>query len=135
MNLRSISLVLGLSACCANVLAETDCNKFLVPGKQYVFEVTTTSGPVEVGRRQRFLLTSPKTTKDGSCTKVTGTYAGSWAMTLKGCTDKLTVLAVRSGDGDLTGEATCSDSVAAGTLGYTDSVKQTFGYSVTISQE
>jgi hypothetical protein len=66
---------------------------------------------------------------------VTGTYAGSWAMTLKGCGDMLTVHAVRGGDGDLNGEATCSGSAATGTLGYTDAMNQTFGYSVTITRE
>jgi hypothetical protein len=135
MNPRSIILILGLCASSTNVLAGTSCRDFLVPGKQYVFEVTTTSGPVEVGRRQRFMLTAPKTTEDGSCSKVTGTYAGSWAMTLTGCKDNLTVLAVRSGEGNLTGEATCSGAVATGTLGYTDAERQTFAYDATITRQ
>lgn len=135
MKPRPIILILSLSACAANASAETDCSKFLVPGKEYEFKVVTTSGPVEKGRRQTHMLTAPETTKNGACTKVKGTYADSWAMTLTGCADKLTVLAMRQGEGNLTGEATCSGGVATGTLGYTDAVGQKFGYSVTITPQ
>jgi hypothetical protein len=106
-----------------------------VAGKQYSVEYTTTSGPAEVGRIQRQMITATKTTKEDECKKVTGTFAGSWAITLKGCKDDLEIVALRSGDGNLTGQGTCTGEVATGSFGYVDGAGQTFGYDFKMTRQ
>lgn len=132
MNRRLIMLMAILSAASGNVFA--DCKDFLVPGKQYSVEYTTTTGPVEVGRVQRQMITATRTTVDDACTKLSGTFAGSWAITLKGC-ESLEIVALRSGDGNLTGQGTCTGDVATGSFGYVDGANQTFGYDFKITRQ
>jgi len=132
MKQRLIFLMAILSGVSGTVFA--DCKDFLVPGKQYSVEYTTTVGPVEVGRVQRQMITATRTTVEDQCMKLSGTFAGSWAMTLKGC-DTLELVALRSGDGNMTGQGTCKGDVATGSFGYVDGANQTFGYDFKITRQ
>lgn len=125
MKARGVVLVVTLS--CSNTAVLANCKDFLVAGKEYLVEYTTTTGPEDVGRVQRQMITATRTSDESECRKVSGTFAGSWAMTLKGC-NTLDVVASRSGDGNLTGQGTCSGENATGSFGYVDGRNQTWGY-------
>lgn len=132
MNFRIAIPMVVLAGVSSAALA--DCSDFLVAGKQYSVEYTTTTGPSEVGRVQRQMISGTRTTKEGACKKLVGTFAGSWAMTLTGC-DSLEIVGLRSGDGNMTGQGTCTGGVATGSFGYVDARQQTYGYDFKITRQ
>lgn len=108
------------------------CKGFLQTGGQYQIEYTTTSGPSEIGRVQKYAITNTRTTSDGECSAMAGTMQ-TWAMDLKAC-ETLSLRARSVGNSDLTGEASCAGNVATGTMNYVDGARQTWGYSFRLTR-
>jgi hypothetical protein len=126
-------LMVAASIVSTVVLAKPNCSDFLVPGAEYSIVYTTTKGPGEVGRIQRGSITATSTSTEGECKKVTGTFGEAWAMSLKGC-ESLDIVAKSPGNGDLTGQGTCTATEATGSFGYVDGHSQTFAYTFKIKR-
>jgi hypothetical protein len=108
------------------------CEEFLSAGGQYTLHATTIGGPGEPGRNQTFPISQNGST--GKCL-LTGTYAdGAWNLTLNGCQRGMTLFATRTGEGNLTGEGSCTVHQATGTMGYTDARNQAWPYRFTITR-
>lgn len=111
------------------VEVEDPCVAFLSTGRAYTLNVTTIAGPGELGRKQSFDLDieGPR-----SCV-LRAQYQG-WSVTLNGCGTGLSYRATRPGDGDVSGNGTCSGSEATGTINYIDAAQQGWAYKFVIKR-